>query len=307
VHGRATLKLQHGWRAALEDGLMAKQQKNVDRNEKIGEGVGGVAGAAAGAAVGSLAGPIGTAIGAIAGAVGGWWSGKAAADAASNIDATDDDYYRQRFAESGGSSYDTARPAYQLGHVAGFNPDYEGRSFDEVEPDLRRGWTGDVAASSGDWSNVRDYAREGFERGQERTLTLAEEQLAVGKRTVQEGEVALRKHVDTRHVEEQVELVREEVTIERRPISADSMNAANVTDIGEAEIRVPVMREEAVVEKRTVPIEEVVVRKEAITDTETVRADLRRETLDVDENVESADTSRTRSTTRNPDETTDRI
>jgi uncharacterized protein (TIGR02271 family) len=264
---------------------MAKQQKNDERNEKIGEGVGGVAGAAAGAAVGSLAGPVGTAIGAIAGAVGGWWSGRAAADAASNIDETDDDFYRQRFAETGGRNYDDARPAFQLGHVAGHNPEYEGRSFEEIEPDLRRGWTGDVSASSDSWENVRDYARDAFERGQERRLTLAEEQLAVGKRTVQEGEVALRKHVDTRHVEEQVELVREEVTVERRPISADAANA-NVSDIGEAEIRVPVMREEAVVEKRTVPIEEVVVRKEARTDTETVRADLRKETLDVDQNVD---------------------
>jgi uncharacterized protein (TIGR02271 family) len=283
---------------------MAKQQKHDERNEKIGEGVGGVAGAAAGAAVGSLAGPVGTAIGAIAGAVGGWWSGRAAADAASNIDETDDDFYRQRFAETGGRNYDDARPAFQLGHVAGYNPEYEGRSFEEIEPDLRRGWTGDVAASSDSWENVRDYARDAFERGQERRLTLAEEQLAVGKRTVQEGEVALRKHVDTRHVEEQVELVREEVTVERRPISADAANA-NVSDIGEAEIRVPVMREEAVVEKRTVPIEEVVVRNEARTDTETVRADLRKETLDVDENV---DTTRTRgNATRTTDESTDRL
>src|SRR5215204_4772850 len=279
---------------------MANEQRDT-RNEKIGEGVGGVAGAAAGAAVGSLAGPVGTVIGAIAGAAGGWWSGKAAADAASNIDATDDNYYRQRFSETGGRDYDTARPAYHLGHVAGFDPDYEGRSFEEVEPDLRRGWT---SAGTGDWDNVRDYARDAFERGQERRLTLAEEQLAVGKRTVQEGEVALRKHVDTRHVEEQVELVREEVTVERRPLSADAANV-ELSDIGEAEIRVPVMREEAVVEKRTVPIEEVVVRKEARTDTETVRADLRKETLDVDENV---DTTRARgSATRTTDETTDRL
>jgi len=278
---------------------MANEQRDT-RNERIGEGVGGVAGAAAGAAVGSLAGPVGTVIGAIAGAAGGWWSGKAAADAASNIDATDDSYYRQRFSETGGRNYDTARPAYHLGHVAGFNPDYEGRSFEEVEPDLRRGWT---SAGTGDWDNVRDYARDAFERGQERRLTLAEEQLAVGKRTVQEGEVALRKHVDTRHVEEQVELVREEVTVERRPLSADAANA-NISDIGEEEIRVPVMREEAVVDKRTVPIEEVVVRKEAVADTQKVAADLRKETLDVDENI---DTKRTRTTNRNVDETTDRL
>ncbi len=281
---------------------MVREQNDRDPNDRIAEGVGGAAGAAAGAAIGSLAGPVGAAIGAIAGAVGGWWSGKAAADAASNIDATDDDFYRQRFSSTGGRDYERARPAYQLGHVAGFNPEYQGRTFDEIEPDLRRGWTSDVAASSDDWENVRDYARDAFERGQERRLTLAEEQLAVGKRTVQEGEVALRKHVDTRHVEEEVELMREEVSVERRPLDAGA--ATDVTDLGEAEIRVPVMREEAVVDKRTVPIEEVVVRKEAVADTETVQADLRRETLDVDESI---DTTRTRKPARTNDEASDRL
>ena len=297
------------WLLAMEVGDMAGQKRSnrgnsdVEGNEAVAEGIGGVAGAAAGAAVGSLGGPVGTAIGAIAGAVGGWWSGKAAADAASSIDADDDQYYRRDFSTTTRTgSYDVAQPAYHLGHVAGMNPEYQGRSFDDIEPHLRRGWTDDVSSRSGDWNDVRDYARNAFEHGQERRLTLAEEQLAVGKRAVQEGEVSVRKHVDTRHVEEQVELTREEVTIERRSISADS--GAMVGDIGEEEIRVPVMREEAVVEKRTVPIEEVVVRKEAVADTQTVSADLRRETLDVDENV---DTTRSRSTTRNADEATDRL
>ena len=283
---------------------MAKQRKDAGRDEKIGEGVGGVAGAAAGAAIGSLGGPVGTAIGAIAGAVGGWWSGRAVADAVDSMDTTDDDYYRQRFAESGGRDYDTVRPAFQLGHVAGYNPDYAGRSFEEIEPDLRRGWTDDVAERSDDWESVRGYVRDAFERGQERRITLAEERLAIGKRTVQESEVALRKHVDTRHVEKQVELMREEVSVERRPISADAATAERA-DIGEAEIRVPVMREEAVVEKRTVPVEEVVVRKETKSDTETVAADLRKETIDIDENI---DTRRARPDgARTTGEATDRL
>jgi hypothetical protein len=56
------------------------------------------------------------------------------------------------------------RPAYQLGHLAGRNPDYAGRSFDEVESDLQRGWTGDVAARHGDWTSVRPYARGAYDR-----------------------------------------------------------------------------------------------------------------------------------------------
>lgn len=285
---------------------MAGRDNDIAKKETIGEGVGGVAGAAAGAAVGSLAGPIGTVIGGIAGAVGGWWSGRAAADAASSIDRSDDDHFQRHFNTSsgttGGRSYDAVRPAYQVGHVASLNPDYEGRSFEDVEPHLRAGWTGDVATQSGEWSDVRSYARDAFERGQERRVTLAEEQLSVGTRSVQEGEVAVRKHVDTRHVDQEVELVREEVTIERRPLSADSH--VDVRDLSEEEIRVPVMREEAVVEKRTVPVEEVVIRKEAVSDTQTVGADLRKETLDVDDTAKTTNTTRTGSATNTDSNTT---
>src|SRR5215207_7379500 len=53
-------------------------------------------------------------------------------------------------------------------------------------------------------------------------LTVSEEQLNVGKRQVQAGEVGVRKNVETRHVEQEVPLTREEVTVERRPLSADA-------------------------------------------------------------------------------------
>jgi hypothetical protein len=67
--------------------------------------------------------------------------------------------------------YDDVRPAYQLGHLAGINPDYHGRSFDEVEPDLRRGWSDDVSSRHGAWDDVRDYARHAYERGRSRAGT----------------------------------------------------------------------------------------------------------------------------------------
>ncbi|HEY0776568.1 MAG TPA: YsnF/AvaK domain-containing protein [Gemmatirosa sp.] len=258
----------------------------------VGETTGGLAGAATGAALGSLGGPLGTIIGGIAGAAGGWWTGRAVSEAASTFD-NDDPYYRNQYASRAGSSstssamsgssasssssldYDQARPAYQLGHVAGLNPDYEGRQFDDVEPHLRSGW--EAQGNTGrNWNDVRDYARDAYSRGQERRLTLAEEQLAVGKRQVQAGEVNLRKTVETERVQQQVGLTRDEVTVERRPLTA--ADAGDLT-IGEETIRVPLTREEAVVEKRIVPTEEVVVRTREVTDNQTVEADLRRERL----------------------------
>jgi uncharacterized protein (TIGR02271 family) len=115
-------------------------------------------------------------------------------------------------------------------------------------------------------------------------LTLSEERLDVGKRQVQAGEVGVRKNVETRHVEQEVPLMREEVSVERRPLNADATNVGDIR-ISDGEIRVPVMREEAVVEKRLVPTEEIIIRKTAVRDSETVGADLRRERVEVDRNV----------------------
>ena len=134
-----------------------------------GGGVGGAAGAAAGAVAGTLTlGPIGTIVGAITGAIGGGFAGLAAAEMPAPDDS-DEAYFREHHRESGAHladvSYDRAAPAYHLGHVAARNPDYRGRTFDEIEPDLRRGWSDDVSARHGDWTRSRDFVRAGYERG----------------------------------------------------------------------------------------------------------------------------------------------
>lgn len=198
-----------------------------------------------------------------------------------------DDYYRQhhgsRSTSSGSSSslpYDNARPGYQLGHLAGSSADYDDRSFDDVETDLRTSYEGNRSTGHGSWDDVRDYARDGYQRGREARLTLSEEQLTVGKRQVQAGEVQLGKTVETEHVRESVPLVHEEVTIERRPLSADgNVDAAT---IGEESIRVPLMREEAVAGKRVVGVEEVVLHKQQVTENQTIEADVQRERLATD-------------------------
>jgi uncharacterized protein (TIGR02271 family) len=252
-------------------------------SDKVSAGAGGVVGAAAGAGLGSLAGPVGTIIGGLAGAVGGWWSGRAVSEAASSYSDDDDAFYRSHHASSFGDresiDYDTARPVYQLGHLAGMNPDYKGRAFSDIEPHLATAYT---SAGHRDWDRVRSAANDAFRRGREvgeQRLILSEEELRVGKRQVQSGEVSVRKTVETEHVTESVPLVREEITIERRPISADAAHSGNV-EIGENEIRIPLMAEEAVVEKRVVGTEEITLRKQQVTEEETVEADLRRERLD---------------------------
>jgi uncharacterized protein (TIGR02271 family) len=116
----------------------------------------------------------------------------------------------------------------------------------------------------------------------EQRLTLAEEQLAVGKRETSAGEVELRKTVETERVQEQVQLRHDEVTVERRPVT-DASQVSSQPTIGEDEIRIPVMEEQLVVQKRMVPREEIIVRKNRVVENQTIEDTVRRERVDIDD------------------------
>jgi len=137
------------------------RDENPGAAEQAGEGIGGIGGTLAGAGIGSAAGPVGTIIGGIAGAVGGWWAGEKAGRAIEDMGDHEEDYRRHHTtAERTDLDYDEARIGYGVGHVAGRNPDYKGRAFDEVEPDLRRGWR----YENRDYDAMRPYVRYGYER-----------------------------------------------------------------------------------------------------------------------------------------------
>ncbi len=134
------------------------------------------------------------------------------------------------------------------------------------------------AAATG--SAPADHARRDASAGEER-ITLAEEELALGKRQVQAGTVEVDKRVETRHVRESVPVMREEVSVERRPIADPTANPQARFEGGE--IHVPIMEEEVVVEKRAVAKEELVISKGQVQEQQTVEADLRRERAEIHE------------------------
>lgn len=150
-----------------KDKALGKHDDNPGVADHVGEAAGGISGVVAGAAVGSVIGPVGTVIGGIVGAMGGWWSGRAISEAATAITKDDDVYYRRHYESSPGRladrSYDEVKPAYYLGHLASRNPDYGNRSFEDIEADLRGGWTTD--RKYGSWDEFRGYADEGYARG----------------------------------------------------------------------------------------------------------------------------------------------
>lgn len=133
--------------------------------ETAAEAAGGASGAVLGAAVGSFGGPIGALLGGIAGALGGWWAGREVAHDVALFSEEDERHYRthwdSRVERPPELTYDRARIGYTIGHIAGRNPEYQGRRFEEIEPELRRGW---AAEHGGEWEAMRDYVRQGYER-----------------------------------------------------------------------------------------------------------------------------------------------
>jgi uncharacterized protein (TIGR02271 family) len=111
-------------------------------------------------------------------------------------------------------------------------------------------------------------------------LRLAEEQLEVGKRLVQEGTTRIRRFVTERPVEAQISLHEEHAEVVRRAIS----DPAFVKDIDwtDRTIEVTETAEEAVVSKSAHIAEEVVIRKEGSDRVETVRDKVRRQQVEVE-------------------------
>jgi uncharacterized protein (TIGR02271 family) len=111
-------------------------------------------------------------------------------------------------------------------------------------------------------------------------IRLAEEQLNVGKRLVQDGTTRIRRFVTEKPVEASVTLHEEHAQVLRRAI--DDPNYIADVDWSDKTIEVIESAEEAVVSKSARVVEEVVVRKEGTDHVQTVRDKVRRQQVDVE-------------------------
>src|SRR4051812_27255487 len=132
-------------------------------------------------------------------------------------------------------------------------------------------------------TTTRDVAEGGV-------VERAEEQVRVGKREVGGGRVRVRSYVVERPVEEQVNLRQERVEVERRPVDRPVEPGDDV--FREKEIEASERGEEAVVDKQARVVEEVGLRKEADTRTETVRDTVRKTEVEVEDERAAGGTER---------------
>lgn len=131
--------------------------------------------------------------------------------------------------------------------------------------------------------------RTGQHLEQVQKIPLREEVLVPQKRVVESGQIFIRKIVVTEEKTITVPVVREEVIIERRPVggttpdTTDASNITNTTDTGDtmntnngrivelAEgevIRIPLRQEQIVIEKQPMVVEELVIGKKKVEETQ---------------------------------------
>ena len=148
-----------------------------------------------------------------------------------------------------------------------------GGGYDTTQATTTTGYT--QAATTG-------TARTNVANTEDVRVPVMEEELVAGKRQEEIGRVHLHKEVVAEQESVPVTLQREQVTVERVPVSGQT-DAGTVTDaFREQDIDVPVMGEEAVVGKRAREVEEVRLRKEAVTEQEQITDTVRKERVVVD-------------------------
>ncbi len=118
----------------------------------------------------------------------------------------------------------------------------------------------------------------------DQAMTRSEEQLHVGKESVQTGKAKLRKYVVTENVTQTVPVSREEVRLEREPITdANRDQALAGADLSSEEHEVTLTEERVVVSKETVPVERVKLDKQTITEDQQVNEQVAKEQIEYDD------------------------
>jgi len=115
------------------------------------------------------------------------------------------------------------------------------------------------------------------------TLKVMQEELQVGKRTVEGGGVRVRRFTTEQPVSEEVSLHEERVIVDRRPVDRQA-TPAEIEALGKADkdIELREMSEQAVVSKTARVVEEVDIGKQATDRNETIQDTVRRTDVDVE-------------------------
>ena len=154
--------------------------------------------------------------------------------------------------------------------------DYEGAvEVNERAAHYGYGTSGMTTGAMTDTTNVR--ATDG-----DQTIKVVEENIEIGKRTVETGGVRLRSRIVARPVEDSVRLREERVRVTRNPVNRPA-TAADLNAFQEGEISLTEHAEVAVVSKTANVVEEISVGKEVTERDEVIRDTVRKTEIDVEQ------------------------
>ena len=178
-----------------------------------------------------------------------------------------------RYANAGGEvDYDTT-PDMGTGMSAGTLDTEITTDANTADYDTARPVTTDVTDAS---------TRMSAATGDEARLEVVEEQLRIGKRSVDRGGVRVRRYVTETPVEEQVTLRDETINVDRRRVDR-TVGSADGDLFTEQTYEFTETDEEAVVAKEAHVVEEVIVNKDVEERTQTVRDSVRRTDVEVEQ------------------------
>ena len=124
----------------------------------------------------------------------------------------------------------------------------------------------------------------------ETVIPVVEEELQVGKRTVETGGVRVRSRVIEKPVEEHLRLREEHVVVNRRPVNR-AVTDADMQNFREGDIEITERAEQAVVSKQARVVEEIEVGKQVEERDQVINDTVRRTDVDVEEINNTTDTN----------------
>lgn len=172
------------------------------------------------------------------------------------------------------------------GHTGGITPLSEDRS--DMEASGSAALSEENRASGEIRTDQRASSRSDSEMVE---IPLYREELNVGKRQVSNGGVLLRKVIETENASQPVQLRREEIIIERiQPGDGRAQARSDIQPFQEKETVIELHREVPVAEKRSMVTEVVRARKTSSTERQTIADTVRRESIDIDRDMQQART-----------------
>ncbi|HEX8682768.1 MAG TPA: YsnF/AvaK domain-containing protein [Ardenticatenaceae bacterium] len=177
----------------------------------------------------------------------------------------------------GAVDLDERTSSWQQSGWSGYSADAEPYTADQVTQERS---TYSTAATTG--TTNYDTSTTSSVNDNEAVIPVVEEELQVGKRQVQGGGVRVYTTVEQVPVQEQVTLREERVEVERRPVNRD-VSGADLDAFQEGVIEVTETSEEAVVAKNARVVEEISIRKDVDTRTETINDTVRRTDVEVED------------------------